>query len=208
LAGQRSLVTLLLRMTAEATIQRLSCSLVLIAAIAAHAIAQNPVLAGAVVPRTIDVGLHGFWIELGAGVGKSVDAGGNADVSASLEWQQGTTLLSVRGDGVSTGFSSALGQLAFMVGKASTETGGRFTAASAGIAFTQSSVCITNCGLFSDGNTARKTRNTIGATGALKGALRGGSRGGVGIGLTMFVNVNSISSFGGVAVSLSGGRWR
>jgi hypothetical protein len=154
------------------------------------------------------VNLHGFWIELGAGVGKSVNADGNADVSASVEWQQGSTLLSVRGDGVSTGFSSALGQLAFMVGRASTETGGRFTAASAGIAFTQSSVCVTNCGLFSDGKTARETRNTIGLTGALKGALRGGSRGGVGIGLTMFVNVNSISSFGGVAVSLSGGRWR
>jgi len=191
-----------------ATIKRFSCSLALLAAIATHALGQAPVPPEAVVPHTIGVDLRGFWIELGAGVGKAADANGDADVSASIEWQQGSTLLSVRGDGVSTGWSSAVGQLAFLVGRASTKSGGRFGAASAGVAFTQSSVCITNCGIFSSGPSTKETHNTIGLAGVVKGALRSGSRGGVGIGVSLFANVNSVASFGGLALSLSGGRWR
>ncbi len=201
-----------LRMTAgtfaEATIQQLSYSLVLLATMAAHAIAQAPVPAGAVVPRTIGVDLRGFWIELGAGVGKALNAQGGADVSASVDWQQGSRLWSVRGDGVSTGWSSGVGQVALMLGRATTTSGHQFGAASAGIAFAQTSVCLSNCGLFSSGNALQETHNTVGAAVALKGALRAGGRGGVGIGATAFGNVNSESSFMGIAVTLSGGRWR
>ena len=193
---------------AEATIQRFSCSLLLLVTIAAHATAQSPVPAGAVVPRIIDVDLHGFWIELGGGVGKPLNAKGGANVSASFDWQQGSRLWSVRGDGLSTGWSSGVGQLALMIGRATTTSGHQFGAASAGIALTQSSVCLSNCGLFSSGGVVKETHQTLGAVVALNRALRAGSKSGFGIGATAFGNVNSESSFMGIAVMFSAGHWR
>ena len=44
---------------------------------------------------------QGFWAEIGAGVGKSASAKGNAAVSAAVEWQRGHQLWSFRGDAVS-----------------------------------------------------------------------------------------------------------
>ena len=192
----------------ETMIHRFSSGAALLATIAMRASAQTPVPATSTEHRATVPVTKAVWIELGAGVGKSLDADCDGAISASVDWQEGARLLSVRGDGVATGWSSAVGQFALLLGRASTRSDGRFAAASAGIAFTQATVCIRSCGLFNEGNPVRDTRNTIGVVGALKGALRAGSRGGVGIGLTMFVNANSVSSFGGLALSLSAGRWR
>jgi hypothetical protein len=54
----------------------------------------------------------------------------------------------------------------------------------------------------------KSARDGIGVSLAAKTALRAGRSGGVGIGLTAFGNINSLSSFGGVTLSISGGRWR
>jgi hypothetical protein len=150
---------------------------------------------------------HGFWVELGAGVGKSSSAQGNAALSADMSLQRGHQLWSVRGDAVSTSWSSGVAQVGLLFGRASVIPKGRFGGVSAGIAFVQSATCIRNCGLLSSGPATHETRDGVGVSAAATGAIRTGTRGGVGIGITAFGNVNSLSSFVGINVGISGGRW-
>jgi len=150
----------------------------------------------------------GFWLELGAGVGKAASTSGNAAVSGGLDWQRGTQLVSLRGDAVSTSWSSSVAQVALLLGRATDRQRSRFGAASAGLAFVRSAECIRNCGILSSGPADQQTHSGVGAAGAITGAIRAGNRGGIGIGITAFANVNSLSSFAGATVTLSGGRWR
>jgi hypothetical protein len=149
-----------------------------------------------------------LWLELGAGVGKSASAKGNAAVSGAVEWQRGHGLWSVRGDAVSTSWSSSVAQVALLLGRATVDSNARFGGASAGLGFVHSTACIRNCGLFSSGPATQTARDGLGVSVAVTGALRAGRRGGVGIGITPFANINSLSSFVGVSVGVSGGRWR
>ena len=186
-------------------IPRFARSLLLVV-VATRALAQtstSPTPAGESNPAG-----RGIWLELGAGVGKAAGKTGDAAVSASLAWQQRQRLLSVRGDAVSTSWSSSIAQVALLLGRATIRSDARFASASLGLGFVHSDACVTNCGLFSSGPSVHSADDAIGATAVVNAAIRAGHRGGVGIGVSAFANVNSISSFAGATVSVSAGRWR
>ena len=179
---------------------------VLLIIVATRAFAQAPT------PPTpadqIKSTIRGTWLELGAGVGKATGKKGDAAGSAVLAWQERQLLLSLRGDAVSTSWSSSITQVGLLLGRATTRSDARFAAAALGVGFVHADACISNCGLFSTGPSVHSGDNAIGATAVVNAAIRAGHRGGVGIGVTAFANANSVSSFAGATVSLSAGRWR
>ena len=184
--------------------RRIAFSFALFLFVGTNASAQG---AGAAIPGSESEG-PGMWFELGAGVGKAAGAAGNAALSASVDWRNAKLLVSGRGDALSTSWSSSVAQIGLLAGRASTRPDGRFASASAGVGFVHADQCVTNCGLLSTGAATHESRDGVGVSLAMQGALRAGHRAGVGIGIAAFGNVNSISSFAGVTLTLSGGRWR
>jgi hypothetical protein len=151
----------------------------------------------------------GAWLEVGAGGGVVQSDHGTAALAASGHLQMNRVLWSARWDGVVTGWSSDVDQFALLLGLATRRSDARFASLSIGAGFVQAQLCDHGCGLLSTpAETQKHTESAVGIAFAAQTALRAGNQGGVGIGLVSAGNINSLSSFATLGLTVSVGRWR
>ena len=183
-------------------------SALLVTALTVCAVSQTPAASSRQSGSSVDARPLGMWFQFGAGVGDSRSQSGGAALSASGNVQVNRVVWTARLDGVFPNVgSSNVTQLAALIG-VTTRRDARFASASVGVAYVGRKTCVSGCGLLSDLGETSYNQSTTGLAFAAETALRAGDQVGVGIGLTSFANLNSLSSFVGIGLSFSLGQWR
>ena len=152
---------------------------------------------------------RGYW--LGASLGAAavsplLHANGAAVGTIALAMQRGAWLTSARFHSLGLGIGEDVRSYTVLIGRARTANSFAFSAISLGPTALWRRMCTGGCGLFAD--TPRElgpAKSGIGVMLAGDAALRAD---GAGIGLTGYLDLNTVRSFAGFGFELTLGKWR
>ena len=152
---------------------------------------------------------RGAWVaaSLGAATYRIRHGDGAAVLTGDVNIQRGPSLATLRGQFLFD--FGETGAVSLLLGRATTASSVGFASISGGITALARRPCVVGCELFGDvGTELGPLRGGVGVMIASDATLRVGHTAGGSIGLSTFVDLNTLKSYAGVGLEISVGDWR